>query len=512
MSDLHLAEIKIGDSDNILNNLKKYLTGEQKEGVQLHQSENKIYTSMLELGRRVLQEYVNGLTPENNNKLITNSQGNVLPYKKTAVKEYLSIFGPIEIQRPYYWKEGCVSGIHPLDGQLNLPEGKFSYALQDMTLSLLASCPYQEALDTVEKFFKIRLWPKAVQTMVFRASIYVDRFYKEVKNYDKPECPVIAVAMDCKGIPMVPAERSEINGQKQAKVRREKGDKRKGLRRDAVVTTHFTFSPSPRTPQDLLKALMKQHTVEEKQEYKRQKKERKGNGEIEPREPINKQVHAAMDGKISAFERLADQIYRRNTSEDKKIIVLIDGASSLENRFREEMQKRKWTNRVDAYILDIFHASEYLWSAGTALYGEKNPERQKWVTEKLLAILEGKIGRVVGALRQILKKDKRRLNGGQNKTLETTITYFENHKHMMRYNDYLNKGYPVGTGVVEGACGCLVKDRTDRSGMKWSSEGAQAILNLRAVKQNKDWDKYFAYYVEMERKRLYENEVPGFVI
>ncbi len=250
---------------------------------------------------------------------------------------------------------------------------------------------------------------------------------------------------------------------------------------------------------------MKQYTTEEKEEYKQEKKERKAKEEIEDREPINKQVHAAMDGKAPAFERLADQIYRRNVSQDKKIIVLIDGASSLESRFKEEMQKRKWTKRVDAYILDIYHASEYLWSAGTALYGEKNPERQKWVMDKLLAILEGKIGRVIGAIKQILKKGARTLNNGQNKALKTTITYFENHKHMMRYNEYLTKGYPIGTGVVEGTCGCLVKDRTDRSGMKWSSSGVQAILNLRAVKQNGDWDKYFEYYIEMERQRLYEN-------
>ncbi len=78
---------------------------------------------------------------------------------------------------------------------------------------------------------------------------------------------------------------------------------------------------------------------------------------------------------------------------------------------------------------------------------------------------------------------------------------------MMKYNEYLEKGYPIGTGVVEGACGCLVKDRTGRSGMKWTHEGGQAILSLRAVNQNGDWDKYFAYYVNMEQQRLYKNSL-----
>ena len=111
---------------------------------------------------------------------------------------------------------------------------------------------------------------------------------------------------------------------------------------------------------------------------------------IGSREPINKQVHAAMDGKEKAFERLADQVLRRNVSQDKKLIVLIDGASSLENRFQEEMAKRKWEHRVDAYILDIFHATEYLWECGTALYGEKGPRRQHWVADKLLVDFRGK--------------------------------------------------------------------------------------------------------------------------
>src|SRR3972149_2788205 len=330
---------------------------------------------------------------------------------------------------------------------------------------------------------------------------------QEIKNYEETEGPVIAVTMDCKGIPMVPSERFDDKSPKQHKVRREKGDKRKGLRRDAVVTSHFTFYPETRTPQELLKALMHQYTEKERKEHKLQAKKRRLEGKLADREPINKQVHAAMDGKEKAFERLADQVLHRNPTQDKKIIVLIDGASSLENRFKEEIKKRHWKGRVDGYILDIFHALEYLWTGGAALYGEKNPQRQAWVADKLLAILEGRVGRVIGAIRQLLKKDKRRLKSGQKNILQTIVTYFDNHRHMMQYNIYLQKGYPIGTGVVEGACGCLVKDRTDRSGMKWSHDGVQAILNLRAVNQNGDWDKYFSYYVNMENQRLYKETI-----
>src|SRR3972149_3142781 len=128
---------------------------------------------------------------------------------------------------------------------------------------------------------------------------------QEIKNYEETEGPVIAVTMDCKGIPMAPNERSLEKKPKQTKVRREKGDKRKGLRRDAVVTAHFTFHPEKRTPQDLVKALMHQYTEKEIKEQKRLEKEAHLQGNLAPREPINKQVHASMDGKEKAFERLA---------------------------------------------------------------------------------------------------------------------------------------------------------------------------------------------------------------
>lgn len=488
---LHQIELKICDSDSLLRKLE--ISAISRLG--LHKTEDDIYTKLLQLGRKALQDYVDTLEED---KDVRGVQASALPYKKRAKREYISIFGPVTIKRAYYWERGR-EGIYPLDGELELPEGKFSYHLQNMALKLIISSPYQEAIDTIQRIFKIKLWPQAVQIMLGRASSYVHSFYQGIKSYEDTEGPVIAVAMDCKGIPMVPAERSPIK----EKVRREKGDKRKGLRRDAVVTAHFTFYPEARTAKDLLKALMHKHTDEEKKKHKLQQQKDRLDGKRLSREPINKQIHAAMDGKEKAFERLADQILHRNPTQDKKIIVLIDGASSLENRIKKEFKKRGWVRRVDAYVLDVFHALEYLWTGATIIHGEKNPLRQAWVEEKLLAILEGRVGRVVGAIKQLIKKNTRNFTENQKTSLQKIATYFDNHKHMMRYHEYLKKGYPIATGVVEGACGCLVKDRTDRSGMKWTHEGAQAILNLRSVNQNNDWDSYFAYYIDMENQRLY---------
>ena len=152
-------------------------------------------------------------------------------------------------------------------------------------------------------------------------------------------------------------------------------------------------------------------------------------------------------------------------------------------------------------VLDIWHASEYVWDVGTALYGERNPQREAWVEDKLRALLHGKVGRVIGGLKQIATKN--RLKASQAKAVSKAVTYFTNHRHMMDYADYLAKGYPIGTGQIEGACGNLVRDRMENSGMRWSIAGAEAVLQQRAVKLNGDWHDFWSYHSDTERDRLY---------
>ena len=120
---------------------------------------------------------------------------------------------------------------------------------------------------------------------------------------------------------------------------------------------------------------------------------------------------------------------------------------------------------------------------------------------RALEILSGNVGYVIGGLRITLAK--RKLKPAQVATLNRSITYFENHKHMMNYGRYLADGYPIATGIIEGTCGSLIKDRADRSGSRWSSIGAQAVLNERAIMKNGDWDIFWNYHMKTENQRLY---------
>lgn len=157
--------------------------------------------------------------------------------------------------------------------------------------------------------------------------------------------------------------------------------------------------------------------------------------------------------------------------------------------------------RVKAIILDIIHATEYLWKAANALHGETGPARVQWLSDKLLDILQNNVGRVIGGLKQRLTKND--LSAATRRTLQQVITYFENHRHMMNYQTYLEHGYLISTGVVESACGSLVRDRMEQSGMRWTINGAKAILALRAVKKNGDWESFWNKFIETQTQKMY---------
>eukprot|EP00913_Durusdinium_trenchii_P028422 g26650.t1 len=138
-------------------------------------------------------------------------------------------------------------------------------------------------------------------------------------------------------------------------------------------------------------------------------------------------------------------------------------------------------------ILDVVHVSSYVWKAAKVFHSH-HEHQEAFARERLLRILQGDLKSVIAGLRRMASL--RGLHGEQRKEIDTVCGYFEAHAGRMRYDEYLAAGYPIATGVIEGACRHLVKDRMERSGMRWTLEGAQAMLNLRALRQSLMIDKW----------------------
>ena len=468
---------------------------------ELHEVELNLFRRVLKLGRGFLEAFVelSGTGYESGNPPLSEA-GDPMEYKETRESPYVSIFGEITISRAAYAHPDG-GRVYPIDAQLNLPAHKYSCVLLKWLQASSAEADFRSAVNRFNEIFDFSFFPELPQRQGLPIAEYVEPFYDQIAAPSPDtEGSHIAISADGKGVRILKSEREDAQEEEEAKPRRGKGEK-PGIKKEAVVVTDFSFHPEAREKEEIVKGLLNQFTKHEKEDAKEARQHRREEGIEEPRIPHNKHVFATLDGKKAAFDHLLDHVEKRDPEGQKPLIALFDGDPYLEDRLLEALEARTLMHRLDAVILDIIHATEYLWDVGAALYGEKGHHRIQWVKGKLYALLESKVGYVIGGLKQIRTKNP--LTSHQTKALQKAITYFENHRHMMDYATYLEKGYPIATGTVEGTCGSLVKDRMEHSGMRWSIAGAQAVLAQRAVVKNDDWNAFFKYYTHSERDRLY---------
>ena len=158
-------------------------------------------------------------------------------------------------------------------------------------------------------------------------------------------------------------------------------------------------------------------------------------------------------------------------------MVLVDGhRSQLKTLVR---CLRRSGRAAPTIVLDFIHVSEYVWKAGRALHGEVNPKLEGWEGEHLLSILRGRSGYVAGGIRR--SATRRGLAGNARQAVDRGANYLLKNAGYLQYDQYLAKGFPIATGVIEGACRYLVKDRMEVTGARWSLAGAEAVLRLRAL-------------------------------
>ena len=264
-----------------------------------------------------------------------------------------------------------------------------------------------------------------------------------------------------------------------ANPRRGKGEKA-NKKKMAAVGAVYTIEPFVRTADDVIEEVMR----------KKARKRRPS--------PQNKRVRAELlVGKVALFLWLADEVIRRNPQGSKPVIFLSDGERALHDRQSEYLPE----NTI--CILDLFHVMERLWKVAWCFFNERTQKHtvHQWVEERLKRLLEGKVDAVIRGLRY--QATQRGLKGQERKTVRGAAEYFERNRDRMKYDEYLAAGYPIGSGVVEGACRHLVKDRMERTGMRWLPSGAQAMLDLRATYLNGEWNAFWPFHVTQEDQRLY---------
>ncbi len=455
------------------------------EDFDAYQMEQDIFGKIMKIGYAAMKCYFASKGTGDVGKTIETSDGITMQrYNQVRSRKYFSIFGKLDIPRTYYYTEGQ-SGIFPLDATANLPERSYSYLLQEWMNLCSVRSSFDESNITLNSLLGIDICQSSFEIINREYINNYNEFYENKKlPIPEEEGEIQVVQFDGKGVPMIKSEAAKI------KSRLGKGEKRQ-KKKEATVGVDYTVNRNVRKPEEVAENLIYP------EQAKKKRKERNDN---------SPSVRAKNIRRIASLERTRTDVMkeivadakRRNPENKRPWVVVMDGALCLWNAIALVLSGIKWVG-----ILDIIHVVEYLWKVGNALHGEKTPKAEKWVYDHLLSILQGRIGRVIGGLKQSLKKREGYLTKTQRKSIEDVITYFDNHKQWMKYDEYLKEGYPIGSGVVESTCGHTVKNRMEGTGRRWSIKGAESMLLLRSVYTSNDWKEYLCAHRNREGKKKY---------
>ena len=445
--------------------------------------ERDIMLRLLGIGLTVLTSFLAGHGDGGSGPALDTPDGRTLQrLPDPHPRRYVSIFGELLIPRVVYGsREGQEIEWVPLDCALGMPDGEFSYVLEDWVQRFCLKGSFAEAGRSLETLLGLRLYPRTLEHMNQVVAGFATPFRESI---DPPpadeEGALLVVTADGKGVPM----RRPEQDQPRPHHRRTPGEKA-NKKQMACVGAVYSIGRFVRTADDILDEVLRKECA-------------KGRPE-----PQHKHVWAELSREIGGEEfkakdllfcQLHDELALRQFGDEKPVIGLMDGARAL-----WEAQRAYVSEAIG--VLDLFHVMERLWAVAHCFHKDGSDEAKGFVEERLRGLPEGRVGYVIGGLRQRLTKGS--LRGRKREVAESAIESPENNREHMKYDEYLAAGYPIGSGVAEGACRHLVKDRLEQTGMRWTVPGAQAMLHVRSLYLNDQWDEFVSYRIEAEQDRLY---------
>lgn len=400
-------------------------------------------------------------------------------------RKYLSLFGLIEFSRPSFHSNQR-GMLYIVDECMDMPKELWSYNIQELTSANATHVNFRESIKTLNSLLDLGLTDVGAKRNINYLGIGVENYYEQ-KPIEKPLGPIcFSASFDGKGVPKIkPLDKTKPKETK----RLGKGEK-KGVKQMATVGVVSYFTPKQRKVDSIIRGLMEYGGYDKASTTSSEKSKENDN---RWHRDIHRRAFLADQDKCIDYgiRRIKSMI----SHSQSRFVVPIDAGIGLEDKVLKSVNAHGLADRFDGIILDIIHVSEYVWDCANAVLGEGSKLRTDWVKEMLEDLLNSKTKKVIDDLVKL--RDKLDLTKSKKEKLQKAITYFTNHQHKMDYQNYIQKGYPVSSALVEANCKHLVKDRMELSGMRWSSKGAQNMMDMRAVKLNGDLPDLINF---MERK------------
>lgn len=480
------AEWRLAESQEQLAALQQWLVQAAEEGVAAHEVERGLFGKLLELGHRLFGGFLRLVGPGDLGPTVALDDGRVVPRLEALhQRRLLTVFGEFSLSRHVYAeREGQKHELIPTDQRLQLPAGELSHLLQEWDQLLGVEQPYGWVVETLKSVLRLRQSVATLEHTTQRMAEAAPAFRESQPPVDAAaEGKFLVVTEDNKGVPMVRAVDETPVG-----AHRTKGQKA-NKKQMACLGCVYSVDPNVRTPAELVSILFRDPDRPKQQPPQAQQKRywAELTREVDGQE---------LRGQEVVFAHLRDEIATRR-KEGQTLIQLSDGQRSLETDRQSYLPQDK--EAVD--VLDLMHVLPRLWEAAHLFHAEGSKLAQQFTRDRLLRVLEGEMGGVLRGLRRM--GTLHGLRGSKRARLKKICDFLEKNRHRMHYDVYLTAGYPIATGVIEGACRHIVKDRMERSGMRWKVPGAQAMLHLRVISINGDWTEFQDCRIACETARLY---------
>jgi hypothetical protein len=476
-------------------NLSNFAHRSARTGTTFNDFERGVLDRLLAMGLNTIDLFLKLQGNGDLGETVTTKDNTILYRSESVMSRKLrTIFGEHTFHS-YVYSRGSKEKIElrPIDARVNLPEGKASYLLQEFTQYFCIEKAFGVAAGQFEKVFKQKISVDVLEGINRDMGAQAAPFLESLPTPPAAkEGKFLIATADGKGVPLMTADAQTVPVFDKKE--------RPGNRRMATLGCVYTVDPYIRTPEQIVAALFRDRTVDQPEDRPeaRFKHYRSNFASAEPgEEPI--------PSAYLTWTWIGQELSKRH-QPGQMVIRLMDGQPSLWDAADACLDdfKVKLGETQDQFhmidILDILHVSGYVWRAAKVFHSHKEGQ-EAFAQERLLRILQGDVRGVVRGLRRMATRNA--LSGNAATEIATVCNYFEKNAERMNYHLYLQAGFPIASGVIEGACRHLIKDRMEHAGMRWTLEGADAMLNVRSVNASSEWDEFGSWRQLEEAKRVH---------
>jgi len=469
-----------------LEQLLQFVDQAAQDARQLYDVERRVLDEVLKLGHQCIEVFI-GLQGDGDlGEEVTHGDRTLYRCPSPHSRSLRTVFGEHEFEQ-FVYSRGANRKIElkPLDARMGLSGHVHSYLMEEFSQMFCVESAFALSAENLTQVFggtfSVNTLELTSQRMGAQAELFLDNI---PKPDPKAEGKFLIGSADGKGVPMI----LEDTKQKPAM---DDSQERPGNRKMATIAAVYSVDPYVRSPEDIIAALFRDDLANK--DSQRPKPQFKLVTAHFPEIDQDLQKKFKSTGTNEAFAWMSGEVDKRRKRK-QPFIILLDGDPKLWNKLPEFLPEDT------IGILDIIHVTQYVWKAAK-VFCKTSDEIKAFARERILWILQGRVSSVIRGLKHM--STARKLRGKPKEKIATVCGYFSKHLDHMRYDEYLRKGYPIASGVIEGACCHLVKDRMERSGMRWKLSGAKAMLNVRAVHQSDYCTEFHAHRREAELATLH---------